>query len=88
MTEVQDRIMKRAIKVLAIREAIKAVKQQLVSQGLTVEHIPHEIIVAAADEYLNKHRSELVAEAAKMVERRRSSGRIPERRRGVRNRVQ
>lgn len=80
--------MRRAIKVLAIREAIKAVKQQMISQGLKVEHVPHEIIVAAADEYLNRHRSELVAEAAKIVERR-SSPDVPSgRRRGIRNQIQ
>lgn len=84
MTEV----MKRAIKVLAIREAIKAVKQQMIAQGLKVEHVPHEIIVAAADQYLNSHRSELVAEAAKIVERRGSSDAPLGRRRGIRNRIQ
>jgi hypothetical protein len=56
----QARAMSRAVRVLAIREAIKAVKQRMQAQGLKVQHFQHKVILAAADEYLTNHRSELV----------------------------
>jgi len=65
----QRRAMGRAVRVLAIREAIKAVKQRMHAEGLKVHHVPRKIIVAAADDYLANYRSELVAEATKIVER-------------------
>jgi hypothetical protein len=61
--------MGRAVRVLAIREAIKAVKLRMQAQGLKVQNVEHKVIVAAADDYLASHRSELVAEATKIVER-------------------
>lgn len=70
----QRRAMGRAVRVLAIREAIKAVKQRMQAQGLKVQHVEHKVIVAAADDYLANHRSELVAEATKIVERWHTEG--------------
>jgi hypothetical protein len=70
----QARTMGKAVKVLAIREAIKAVKQRMHAEGLKVHHVPRKIIVAAADDYLANHRSELVAEATKIVERWHTEG--------------
>lgn len=64
----QRRAMGRAVRVLAIREAVKAVKQRMRAQGLEVHYIPRNVIVAAADDYLAAHRSELVTEATKIVE--------------------
>jgi muramoyltetrapeptide carboxypeptidase LdcA involved in peptidoglycan recycling len=63
--------MGRAVRVLAIREAIKAVKKRMQAQGLKVQH---KVIVAAADDYLASHRAELVAEATKIVERWHTEG--------------
>ena len=60
--------MGRAVRVLAIREAIKTLKQRMRAQGLKVHYIPHNVIVAAADDYLAVHRSELVTEATKIVD--------------------
>ena len=70
----QRRAMGRAVRVLAIREAIKTVKQRMQAQGLEVQHVQHKVIVAAADDYLADHRSELVAEATKIVERWHTEG--------------
>ena len=70
----QARAMSRAVRVLAIREAIKAVKQRMQAQGLKVQHFKHKVILAAADEYLTNHRSELVVEATKIVERWHTEG--------------
>jgi hypothetical protein len=70
----QARMMGRAVRVLAIREAIKAVKQRMRAQGLKVQQAPHKVIVAAADDYLSNHRLELVAEATKIVERWHTEG--------------
>jgi 3-oxoacyl-[acyl-carrier-protein] synthase III len=70
----QARAMGRAVRVLAIREAIKAVKQRMQAQGLKVQQVQHKVIVAAADDYLASHRAELVAEATKIVERWHTEG--------------
>lgn len=70
----QARTMGRAVRVLAIREAVKAVRQRMRSQGLKPQYIQRSIIVAAADDYLASHRSELVAEATKIVERWHTEG--------------
>jgi hypothetical protein len=66
----QRQAMDRAVRVLAIREAVKAVKQRMRSQGFKVQYVQRNVIVAAAEDYLAVHRSELVAEATKIVERR------------------
>lgn len=70
----QRQAMGRAVRVLAIREAVKAVKQRMRAQGLKVHYIPRNVIVAAADDYLAVHRSELFTEATKIVERWHTEG--------------
>lgn len=47
--------------------AIKAVKQQMRNAGLKPVHVKHAVIVAAANDYLDQHRDELLEEAAETV---------------------
>jgi 7-keto-8-aminopelargonate synthetase-like enzyme len=70
----QRQVKGRAVRVLAIREAVKAVKQRMRSQGLKVQYVQRNAIVAAAEDYLAVHRSEPVVEATKIVERRHTEG--------------
>lgn len=70
----QRQAMGRAVRVLAIREAVKAVKQRMRAQGLKVHYIPRNAILSAADDYLAVHRSELFTEATKIVERWHTEG--------------
>jgi hypothetical protein len=79
LTAAQARALGFAVVVLARQQAIKAVKQQMRSQGLKLPHIEHKIIVAAADEYLANHRSELIADARAIVDRWHAEGRFGKR---------
>jgi hypothetical protein len=58
-----------ATKTLAQHEAIKAVKRQLQAKGLKLANFSHRNIVIAAEDYLARHQDELIAEAAKVVDR-------------------
>ncbi len=57
-TTAQRQVMGRAVMTLAHREAIKAIKLQFQRQRLKLSHLPHKVIVAAADEYLAEHRAD------------------------------
>ena len=46
---------------------MKAVKQQMKDAGLKPAWIEHAVIVAAANDYLDKHWDELLADAAETV---------------------
>jgi hypothetical protein len=70
----QHQAMGRVVRVLAIREAVKAVKQRMRSEGLKVQYVQRNVIVAAAEDYLAAHRSEFMAEATKIVERWHTEG--------------
>jgi hypothetical protein len=47
--------------------AMKAIKQRLQAQGLKPVHIKHAVIVTAANDYLDQHWDELLADAAETV---------------------
>jgi hypothetical protein len=52
---------------VARRAAIKAVKRQMVAQGLKPTHIEMRIIAQAANDYLAQHREQLILDAADTV---------------------
>jgi hypothetical protein len=62
--QAQLRVMRAAVAVLAQRSAIKEVKRQFRAQGFKPQRMTHREIVAAANDYLAKHRTELVNEAS------------------------
>ena len=64
----------RAMAVIAQQRAIKATKRAFQAQGLKPHHMVHRIIVAAAGEYLSKHRAELINEAKEIVDRWQAEG--------------
>jgi len=84
--QAQLRVMRAAVAVLAQRSAIKATKRQFHRQGLKLQHIAHRIIVAAANDYLAEHRTELVNEAKEIVDRWLAEG-VFGKRGGIRNPV-
>ena len=49
--------------------ARKAVKQQMKDAGLKPAWIEHAVVVAAANDYLDKHWNELLAEATETIDR-------------------
>lgn len=86
INKAQARAMKMAVVVLMRQWAIKAVKQLFQRQGLKPQHMAHREIVAAADDYLANHRSELTAEAKAIVDRWYAEG-VFGKRGGIRSRV-
>ena len=85
-TTAQARTMSAAIMTLAQRSAIKAAKHQLRAQGLKPQHMARREITAAANDYLAKHRAELIAEAKAIVDHWHAEGMFGKRG-GIRNPV-
>jgi hypothetical protein len=84
--QAQLRVMRAAVAVLAQRSAIKEVKRQFRAQGFKPQRMTHREIVAAANDYLAKHRTELVNEAKEIVGRWLAEG-VFGKRGGIRNPV-
>jgi hypothetical protein len=59
---------------LARQAASKAVKLAFQRQGIKLANLSHRDICIAAEDYLAKHRDELLAEAAKVVDRWQRNG--------------
>jgi hypothetical protein len=57
-----------AIVTLARQRAIREVKREFQRQGLKCNRMAHREIVAVAEEYLAKHRAELIREASETVD--------------------
>jgi hypothetical protein len=85
-TPAQARAMERAVVVLARRMALKRVEMMLRAKGPRPQRMERNTIVATADAYLFKHRSELITEAKGVVDRWHAEGRFG-RRGGIRNPV-
>jgi hypothetical protein len=64
----QRQAMGRAVMVLARQRAIKAAKQAFQARGVKIAQMSHREIVVAAEEYLAKHRAELINEARAIVD--------------------
>jgi hypothetical protein len=65
--ETTSQAQRAAIATLARQRAIKAVKQQLLSQGRRWRDMDRRDLVVMANEYLRQHPTELIAEAAETV---------------------
>ena len=65
--ETTSQAQRAAIAILARRAALKAVQQQLQSQGRKWRDMDRRDIVVMANEYLAAHPAELIAEAAETV---------------------
>ena len=85
-TPAQAQVMSRAVMVLARQKPIKLAKRQFQAQGLKPQYMARREIVAAAEGYLVKHRSELIAEATQTVARWHAQGMFGPRG-GIRNPV-
>jgi hypothetical protein len=70
----QRRAMGRAVMVVARQRAIKAAKREYQAQGLKPQQMAYRVIVSAAEEYLAKHRAELIAEAREIVDQWKAEG--------------
>jgi len=57
-----------AIMTLARQRAIKAIKQEFHKQGLKLQSMTHREIVVAAEDYLTRHRAELLTEASETID--------------------
>jgi hypothetical protein len=53
---------------------MKAAKHQLSAQGLRPSHFSHRELVIRAQQYLDQHRAELIAEAKAIVEHWQAAG--------------
>jgi hypothetical protein len=72
--QAQLRTMSVAVMVLAQRSATKAARRQFTAQGVKLQRMAHREIVAAANDYLAKHRAELITEAKEIVDRWHAEG--------------
>jgi hypothetical protein len=63
-----------ATNTLARQRAIKAAKAGLQAQGLRVSQFSHRDLVIRADQYLDQHRAELIAEAKAIVDHWQAAG--------------
>jgi hypothetical protein len=74
ISHAQRQAMGRAVRVLAQQRAIKATKRAFPAQGVKIAQMSHREIVVAAEEYLAKHRAELINEARAIVDHWQAEG--------------
>jgi hypothetical protein len=73
-SQAQRQVMGRAVMVLAQQAAIKATRRELHARSLKPQYMFPREIAAMADDYLAKHRAELIAEAVAIVDRWQAEG--------------